>query len=519
MARLASWLLGRDRSEPISYELTRFVLLRALGFVYLAAFFSLHDQVLGLLGSEGLTPAALYLERIDAHFGGGFEALWAVPTVFWVDVSDVALRGLALLGIVAAAVVTLGYANAPLMLLLWGIQLSFVSVGQTWFAFGWEIQLLETGMLGVFLCPLLDGRPFPATRTPLVVIGLFRWLLFRMMLGAGLIKWRGDLCWRELTCLETHFETQPIPHPGSWYFHHLPLPVKHAGVAFNHVAELVAPFFVFGPRGLRILAGLVVVVFQLNLIVSGNLAFLNWITLVPALACFDDRSYRRVLPRRLLRAAERRVVAGSVPASRSHVVAAGAFAVLVAVLSIAPVENLLSERQVMNTSFDPLKLVNTYGAFGSVGKVRNEIVLEGTADANPGPDSVWREYEWKCKPGDPMRRPCLITPYHMRLDWLIWFAAMGDLERYPWVVSLMVKLLQGDPGALGLLDTNPFPEAPPKQLRALLYRYQFTEPGDPSGAWWKREPIGGYVEALSLDDLRIDPFLLRHGLPVSSRGS
>ena len=511
MNRWGGWLLGRsDPNEPVTYELTRFVLLRALGFVYLAAFVSLWGQLLPLLGSEGLLPVSTYLERVENYAGGGWAAAWAAPSLFWLDSSDGFMQGLCGLGIVTALVVTLGYANAPLMLVLWAIQLSFVSVGQTWFSFGWEIQLLETGMLGVFLCPLLDGRPFSRSRPPTVVIWLFRWLLFRIMLGAGLIKWRGDECWRALTCLDFHFETQPIPHPGSWFFHNMPQPFMRLGVAFNHFAELIAPFFVFGPRGFRILAGLVLVAFQVNLILSGNLAFLNWVTLVPALACFDDRFWRKLLPARWSRAAQR--AREEARPGRIHAFVAGGFAVVVAVLSVQPVANLFSERQIMNTSFDPFKLVNTYGAFGTVGRVRKEIIFEGTSDTVVGPETVWHEYEWKCKPGDPEKRPCLITPYHRRLEWVIWFAAMSDVNRYPWVGRLMEKLMQGDPGALSLLEGNPFADGPPAKMRAQLFRYEFTEPGDPGTAWWKRERIGGYVDVISLDDPRVDAFLRQHGL-------
>ena len=262
--------------------------------------------------------------------------------------------------------------------------------------------------------------------------------------------------------------------------------------------------------GALVILGLVLVAFQVNLILSGNLAFLNWVTLVPVLACFDDRFWRKILPARWSRAALR--AREEAKPGRVHAAFAWGFAVVVAVLSIQPVSNLFSERQIMNTSFDPFKLVNTYGAFGSVGRVRNEIVLEGTSDSGVGPDTVWREYEWKCKPGDPEKRPCWITPYHMRLDWLIWFAAMSDVNRYPWIVLLMEKLMQGDAGALSLLEGNPFPDRPPKRMRAQLFRYAFTEPGDPGTAWWKRERLGGYVDVISLDDPRVDAFLQQHGL-------
>jgi hypothetical protein len=341
------------------------------------------------------------------------------------------------------------------------------------------------------------------------VIWLFRWLLFRVMLGAGLIKLRGDPCWTALSCLDFHFETQPIPHPVSWLYHNLPTWVHRSGVAFNHLVEVIAPFFVFGPRIARHSAGALIVAFQLVLISSGNLAFLNWITLVAALACFDDSIWRRILPARLVEIAER--AGGSARGSRAGSVAVAALLAVVIALSANPVANLLSDRQIMNTSFDRLHLVNTYGAFGSILRQRDELIFEGTLDSSITEDTLWREYDWKCKPGDPQRRPCLVTPYHYRLDWLIWFAAMSNYERHPWLVHLVWKLLHGDPGALSLLAGNPFPEHAPKFVRVELYRYEFTDWGDAGGAWWKRRRLREYLAPLAVDNERLRAYLEAHG--------
>src|SRR6185295_1514456 len=255
---------------------------------------------------------------------------------------------------------------------------------------------------------------------PVAVFWLFRWLIVRIMLGAGLIKLRGDPCWRDLTCLYYHYETQPIPNPLSRTFHFMPRWFHRAGVLFNHLAELVAPWFAFWPRVARHVAGATMLGLQLILILSGNLSFLNWLTVVPILACFDDGLLRRVLPRRLVARADR--AAAEAAPSRAQSVVTWALVALVAVLSVAPVQNLLSHRQAMNTSFEAFELVNTYGAFGTVGRVRPEIVFEGTDDVTIGPDTQWREYEFRCKPGDVHRRPCVISPWHYRLDWQIWFA-------------------------------------------------------------------------------------------------
>jgi hypothetical protein len=247
--------------------------------------------------------------------------------------------------------------------------------------------------------------------------------------------------------------------------------------------------------------------FQGILILSGNLSFLNWLTIVPILACFDDALLRRLLPRRLVARAER--AAARARPSRGQAIASAVLAAGVALLSLAPVANLLSPRQRMNTSFDPLALVNAYGAFGTVGRTRDEIVLEGTDASEPGPEARWREYELPCKPGDVRRRPCLVSPYQPRLDWEIWFAAMSTPAEHPWMLHLVWKLLHGDPGARSLLASDPFPERPPRFVRARLYRYRFAAPG--SSAWWERTLVGEWLPPLSADDPRLLRALDAHG--------
>jgi hypothetical protein len=472
--------------------------LRLLGLVYLAAFLSLATQVLPLLGHDGLTPAAQFVEGIVGSTSRwhGFREL---PSLFFFATSDGLLLGLAWLGVALSLAVALGLANAPLLAVLWALYTSYVHIGQVWYGYGWELLLQETGFLAIFLCPLLDPRPFPRRPPPVVVIWLFRWLAFRIMFGAGMIKLRGDACWRELTCLDYHFETQPLPNPLSPLFHALPHFVHAAGVLFNHVAEVVAPFFAFGPRRLRHVAGLLMISFQGVLILSGNLSFLNWLTIVPLIACLDDSLLRRVLPAALVRRAES-AAAVSVETRAGRVIPV-ALAVLVGLLSIGPVKNLLSSRQAMNDKFDPLGLVNTYGAFGSVGKVRNEIIFEGTRDAVLGKDTRWVPYEFKCKPGDPDRRPCIISPLQLRLDWQIWFAAMSEPADEPWTLHMVWKLLHNDPGMLSLLGNNPFPGAPPRYIRAELYRYRYARRGE--GGIWKRTLIGHWLPPLSRDDERL----------------
>lgn len=502
---------GEDdrRGTGPSYWLTRFLILRLLGVVYLVAFVVLAQQALPLVGHDGLLPADDHLHRLVQHFGSRGAAALAVPSLFWLGVSDGILLAAAWVGAALAALVVAGFANAVLLVVLWALYMSFVHIGQDWYGYGWEMQLLETGFLAVFLCPLFDARPFPRRPPPAAVLWLFRWLIVRIMLGAGLIKLRGDPCWRDLTCLYYHYETQPLPNPLSRWLHLRPPWFQKAGVLFNHLAELVAPWFAVWPRIARLVAGGVMLLFQGTLILSGNLSFLNWLTIVPILACFDDGLLRHVLPRRLVARAER--AAAEAEPSQAQAATAWGLVVVVALLSVAPVRNLLSPGQRMNTSFDRLALVNSYGAFGSVGRLRPEIVFEGTRAASPGDDAEWRAYEFPCKPGGVLRRPCVVAPYQYRLDWQIWFAAMSTAERYPWTLHLVWKLLHNDRGALSLLATDPFPEGPPRWIRARLYRYEFAAPNDPSGAWWRRTLIGEWLPPLSADDPRLRRFLAAYG--------
>ncbi|HXC37204.1 MAG TPA: lipase maturation factor family protein [Candidatus Acidoferrales bacterium] len=492
-----------------SYWLTRFMILRLLGAVYAVAFLVAARQILPLIGSNGLTPVNLFLTQVRAGLGSSFQGFVHFPSFFWIAHSDPALQIAAWVGFALACVVVAGYANALMMAVLWALYMSFVHVGQDWYGYGWEMQLLETGFLGIFLCPLLDGRPFSRSRPPVVVIWLFRWLIFRIMLGSALIKLRGDSCWRDLTALYYHFETQPIPGPFSRWFCFLPHWVLKFGVLFNFLAELIAPWFAFYPRIGRRIAGIIIILFQMTLILSGNLSFLNWLTIVPALACFDDGFWSKCLPGLFGRcaasaaAAEKRTV---LPMAAASVVAA-----IVALLSIQPVANLISPNQMMNFSFESLDVVNTYGAFGSVGRERLTVVFEGTDAPVPDDSAAWRAYLYCAQPVAVDRRPVQIAPYQPRLDWQMWFAAMGTPSDYPWTLNLIWKLLHNDPGALGLFGNNPFPDKPPRYIKAVLYRYAFAPPGNQAHIWWNRKELGLWLPPLSTDDPRLLEILKEAG--------
>lgn len=482
-----------------SHLVSRFIFLRGMGLVYCIAFACLLFQFEALIGQDGLLPVTRYLDRIEPH-----TSFWDWPTVFWFGSSDAVLRAGAVLGLLLSVGVLAGIENGLVMCVLWLLYMSFVHVGQIFWGYGWEILLLEAGFLSVFLCPVRSVGPMrAASPPPLLVIWAFYWLCFRVMFGAGLIKLRGDDCWTDLTCLVHHYETQPIPNPLSPLLHAMPVWFHKGGVLCNHLVELLAPWMLLGPRRLRIVGALSIIAFQLVLILSGNLSFLNWLTIVVCLPCFDDRFWRGLLPR------VPALVGRELEAPKARMVVTAVFALLVCVLSIGPVLNMLSPRQAMNTSFDPYHLVNSYGAFGSVGKVRHEVVLQGTESAAPSHDSDWKEYEFNCKPGDVHRRPCQVSPYHYRIDWQMWFAALGQPQEQVWLLNFVSKLLKAEPIALGLLAFDPFDGRRPKQVRAEFYRYEFAY-GE-SGVHWKRERVAGYLPAMTVDDPRLRDFLRAHG--------
>ncbi|MEK7617109.1 MAG: lipase maturation factor family protein [Patescibacteria group bacterium] len=477
------------------YYITRLVFQKALAFTYLIGFLVALHQFRPLLGEKGLLPVPQFIKLVKFS---------DFPSLFFLFPKDSAFLIFSILGIVLSLFALSGFSEKfglPLSMLtwfgMWLIYLSFVNVGQTFYSFGWESMLLEAGFLAIFLG---DAK----TAVPIAIIFLLKFELFKTMFGAGLIKLRGDPCWRDLTCLTYHYETQPIPNPLSWFFHQQPHWFHKLGVLYNHFVELIVPFGYFAFQPIAAIAGAFTLFFHGILALSGNFAFLSFLTAVLAITTFPDSILARFIPI---------TVPATLSANPIFSNTTVVIATILALLNIRPVLNLISPNQIMNTSYDPFHLVGSYGAFGSITRPRYEVIIEGTDDTTLTDATKWQEYEFIGKPGRLDRVPAQIAPYHLRLDWLMWFAAFSPTASDPWFIHFIQKLLQNDKLILSLLKTNPFPSSPPKYIRAERYIYHFTKPEEKkkTGNWWKRELEGTYLPPVSLKDPNFQNILKQFG--------
>ena len=460
------------------YGFAREVLQRGVAAIYVIAFLSTLAQFPALLGERGLLPVPRFLRHAYAR---------RQPTLFRWHYSDALLRtvcvGGAVIGLcIVGGLPQLGPPWAPLVcfLAMWAAYLSIVNVGQTFYGFGWESLLLEAGFIVAWL-----GSD--ETAAPLTIVFLIRWLVFRLEFGAGMIKMRGDPAWRDLTALYYHHETQPMPGPLSRQAHLLPRWFHRAEVVGNHFSQLVVPWFLFAPQPVASIAAAIIVLSQLWLVVTGNFAWLNWLTIVLAFAAIDDGAVHAVIP------------AWPAPAAAEGTpiwfgVLVLAVSVLLVGLSWFPLRNLFARRQLMNASFNRFHLVNAYGAFGTITRDRYEIVVEGTEDEVPDASADWREYEFHGKPGDPARVPRQFAPYHLRLDWLMWFLALGSPDS-GWFDAFLRRLLEANRPTLRLLRVDPFGGRAPRWVRAVAYHYRFATRAErrETGLVWIRQEMGEVV--------------------------
>ncbi len=493
-----------QHTEPPSYVLTRWIFLRMLGVIYLIAFVSLWAQINGLVGSHGIIPAQDFLQVVREQIG--LERYWLLPTLTWFNASDVFLQLLCGGGVFLSLLLILNLAPAAVLFLLWAFYLSLAIICREFLSFQWDALLLEIGFLAIFFAPL-QLRPKLSSQSPpsLTVLWLLRLLLFKLAFSSGVVKLvSGDPTWRDLTALTYHYETQPLPTWISWYVDQLPLWFQKASVALMFSIELVAPFLIFAPRRLRFFGCGAIVAFQLLIMATGNYCFFNLLTIALCILLLDDRAW----PTRF-----REKVLGSQKHNQSSTVVlskSSRWPKLVT-LPIAAIILLITTVQFFNmfrVHLDwptpiptlvrivaPFRSVNSYGLFAVMTTSRPEIIIEGSQDGE-----TWLPYEFKYKPGDLTERPHFVEPLQPRLDWQMWFAALSSYQHNPWFINFCARLLQGSPEVLSLLKTNPFPDKPPRYIRAVVYDYKFTDFSTKrtEGTWWQREFKGLYCPILSL---------------------
>jgi lipase maturation factor 1 len=481
--RATKWIWGVPVQLPL-FELSTWLFLRFLAAIYLIAFASFGSQAAGLIGSRGIVPAREFVDAVRKYYGA--SGIWHVPTILWWNSGDVAIKATWVAGICLSLLMLFGMNSRWLRLMLFVLYLSLTVAGQQFMGYQWDALLLETGALAVFL------------GNSKLVHWLNRWLLFRLMLLSGAVKLlSGDAAWRGFSALPIHYQTQPLPTPLAWYVFQGPAWFHRSSQGLVFFVELLVPFFMLAPRRFRHLAALVTAGFQVLIFLTGNYAFFNLLTIALCLLLLDDAFLRRFLPQAL---ADRLLRRAGPTWPRFKKTATGTFAVLVLLVSVSELAETFFHLHWTATdavigAVTPFEIVNTYGLFAVMTTSRTEIVIEGSNDG-----STWQLYEFRYKPGDVHRRPPWIEPHQPRLDWQMWFAALGDYRSDPWILHFLGALLEGSPDVLDLLAYNPFPDRPPQYIRATLYEYRFSnrEERRKTGQWWEREVRGPYLPPIAL---------------------
>ncbi len=483
--------------------------LRLLGFIYLSAFVSLWVQLDGLIGSNGILPAAEYVEAVRNHFEGRIfsAAIWKAPSAFFFGANDLALHVGCILGCLFSVLLMAAILPPLTALVLWVLYLSFTSVAGTFFGFQWDNLLLEVGLLAVFLPPM---RVLPTLKNgwkPRVwVLWLYRFLLFRLMFSSGYVKLRpegqGENTWANLTAMNFHYETQPLPTVFSWYAHQLPEWFDKTSVGVTLLIQLVIPFFVFGPAICRRTASAILVFLQILILTTGNYCFFNLLAVALCLLLIDDRLFSGFLRgwscRLEILSPDRQVYRWT-----RLIFSKCLFALflllasyqLIGTLYVPP--SFLKPISEMDSAIAPFRSFNSYGLFANMTTSRPEIIVQGSKVGE-----TWQDYEFIYKPGDLNRAPKWNAPHQPRLDWQMWFAALGDVRssRNQWFLSFVTGLLQGREEVARLLESNPFSTEPPKYIRALVYDYHFTEMESGDINWWRRGEPRLYCPTVTLDE-------------------
>ena len=481
--RVSLFLWGRDYGPP-RYDLVSFVFLRFMGLIYLSAFVSFGAQALGLIGSHGILPLAELVKLISGR--AGVERFFAMPMLFWIDASDLAIRSVCWAGAGFSLLLIFNVLPRLSLLALYVLYLSLLYGGQTFMSFQWDTFLLEAGFLGL----LLSFAQTPG-------LWLLRWLLFRFMFMSGVVKLlSGDPNWWNLSALSYHFFTQPLPTPLAWYAAHFSPSVLKVATAGLFVVELVLPFLIFCPRRLRFCAAFGILLLQSCILLTGNYNWFNLQTMLLCLLLFDDAALQKVLPQHLVRVLSRRVHPRP---TKAVSVTVAAWGLVLVFSSLVQMDERIggsppTAARALDQLIEPLRMVSSYGLFAVMTTERNEIIIEGSDDG-----TEWREYQFRYKPGDVARRPPWNIPHQPRLDWQMWFAALDDPRRVNWFPRFLEKLLENEPTVTALLEKNPFPDKPPQYLRAQFYDYTYSSGEElGKGLWWRRRSLGLYYPVVHL---------------------
>jgi len=458
----------------------RWIFLRALGLIFLSAFWSLASEIQGLIGPRGLLPAGEYLEAVSRALPS-LRAYWAAPTLLWLGSGRVALGALVWAGLAFSVLLTLNLWPRLACALCTVLFLSFVAAAQDFSGYQSDGMLLEAGFISIFFAPrgLRPGLG-AADPPPRLAWFLLVWEWLRIYFESGVVKiLSGDPQWRTLTALDHYYENLPLPTFIGWYVQHLPHGFHAACVVVVFVFELALVWLALAPRPLRLACFFLVSPFQALIILTANYAFLNYIVLAFGVLLLDDAFLRRAGLRTPEVAAEPRH-----PAFRwaGNVVLGW---VLVATLAVAPTIARHLWRPLLwpAIALEPFRIANPYGLFAVMTEERLEIEFQGSQDG-----VTWVAYPFRHKPQDPLVAPGIYAPYQPRFEWNLWFAALADWRQYPWVLVVEGRLLEGEPSVLRLFAGDPFGGVPPARVRSVLWEYRFTSLAEKraTGAWWKR---------------------------------
>lgn len=558
---LLRWFAGPRPAGPPGYLLPRWLFLRALGVIYFSAFYSLVFQIRGLLGPDGLLPAGMYLKQVTRYLGPA--RYWYAPTLLWLSSSDRALMALCWIGMLASVLLFLNVWPRGTLVICFVLFLSFVAAAQDFSGYQSDGMLLTAGFVSCFFAPRGWrpgwGEAKPPSRGSLLLLQV---LWFTIYFESGVAKYfGGDPSWHDLTAMDEYYQNGPLPTWIGWYAQQLPHSMHAATVVCTLVVELILVWMLFLPRGFKIICFWIVTALQIGIILTANYAFLNYLVLSLGVLLLDDLYLVKFFPKRSMQPVLHNLAqapapslldlgwgktendqavtrldptpAVSVPAkdesqsyaiwpkaarSLASLVALGLSAVVLLWLLYVNVYLILERLRWSGplparpvSLLDPFRIANQYGLFGRMTWKRFEIEFQGSDDG-----ANWVPYPFKNKPQNPAERPRIYAPYQPRFDWNLWFASLGSWRENPWVLRCEQLLLMGDPDVEALFAANPSSKSPPKQVRAVLWQYWFTDRATKraTGMWWRREYLGLYAPALErLPDGRFAMTAVPESLP------